>query len=107
MKLSKILSLLLVFVMLAAMGAGLAESEPVVLTVFTDLYSIKCTNPENLYFWKYAEWRLAQEGYNVKFDVAGGNGEGLIFRHGEIIRKVPESALLDELKKELDLYAVL
>lgn len=47
------------------------------------------------------------EAREADLGVAGGNGEGLIFRHGEIIRKVPESALLDELKKELDLYAVL
>ncbi len=35
--------------------------------------------------------------------VAGGKGEGLIFRHGEVLRKVPEGklveALLDEIKK--------
>ena len=38
---------------------------------------------------------------------AGGRGEGLIFRHGEIIKKVPEDMILSELKKELDSYAVL
>ena len=32
---------------------------------------------------------------------------GMIFRHGEILRKVPEDMLLSELKKELDSYAVL
>ena len=35
--------------------------------------------------------------------IAGGNGEGIIFRKGKILRKVPEDRLLDELKKELDL----
>ena len=34
--------------------------------------------------------------------IAGGNGEGLIFRKGEIIRKVPENILVDELFKEID-----
>ena len=35
--------------------------------------------------------------------IAGGDGEGLIFKKGEIIRKVPEAMLLDELKRELDI----
>ena len=34
--------------------------------------------------------------------IAGGKGEGLLFRHGEILRKVPEENLLDELMKEID-----
>lgn len=29
--------------------------------------------------------------------IAGGNGEGLLFRHGEIVKKVPQEALVDEL----------
>lgn len=29
--------------------------------------------------------------------IAGGDGEGLLFRHGEIIKKVPQSNLVDEL----------
>lgn len=47
------------------------------------------------------------EAREADLGVAGGNGEGLIFRHGEIVRKVPEGLLLDELKKELDSYVVL
>ncbi len=35
--------------------------------------------------------------------IAGGKGEGLIFKKGEILRKVPEEKLLEELKKEIDL----
>ena len=34
--------------------------------------------------------------------LAGGEGVGLVFKSGEILRKVPQEALLDELKKELD-----
>ena len=47
------------------------------------------------------------EAREADLGVAGGNGEGLLFRHGEIIRKVPEDRILPELKKELDSYAVL
>ena len=34
--------------------------------------------------------------------IAGGNGEGLVFRKGEIIRKVKETELVEELFKEID-----
>ena len=34
--------------------------------------------------------------------IAGGNGEGLIFRKGEIVRKVPEADLVNELFQEID-----
>lgn len=44
------------------------------------------------------------EAKEADFGIAGGNGEGLLFRKGEILRKVPESELLSELKKELDQY---
>ncbi len=47
------------------------------------------------------------EAREADLGIAGGNGEGVIIRKGEIIRKVPESALLAELKKELDAYEVL
>ena len=33
--------------------------------------------------------------------VAGGKGEGLIFRHGEVLYKVPEEKLLDALMEEI------
>ena len=29
--------------------------------------------------------------------IAGGDGEGLLFRKGEIVKKVPQQALVDEL----------
>ena len=34
--------------------------------------------------------------------IAGGDGCGLIFKKGEILRKVDEKDLLDELMKEID-----
>lgn len=34
--------------------------------------------------------------------IAGSNGEGIIFRKGEIIRRVPENELVPELFKEID-----
>ena len=42
------------------------------------------------------------EAREADLGVAGGIGEGLLMRHGEIVRKVPESELLTALKKELD-----
>ena len=34
--------------------------------------------------------------------IAGGNGEGLLFRRGEIVKKVPQEALVDELFTLID-----
>ena len=34
--------------------------------------------------------------------IAGGKGEGLIFKKGEIIKKVPQDSLVDELMKEIE-----
>lgn len=42
------------------------------------------------------------EAREADVGIAGGKGEGLIFRKGEILRKVPESRLLDELLKEIE-----
>lgn len=42
------------------------------------------------------------EAREADLGVAGGIGEGLLIRHGEIIRKVPEEELLGALKEELD-----
>ena len=42
------------------------------------------------------------EARGADVGIAGGNGEGLIFRKGEIIRKVPEEILVEELFKEID-----
>mgnify|MGYP001707873731 CR=1 FL=1 len=41
------------------------------------------------------------EAKEADLGVAGGIGEGLLFRKGEIIRKVPEENLLDALREEL------
>ena len=43
------------------------------------------------------------EAREADIGIAGGNGEGLIFKKGEILRKVPEEALFDELMKEIAL----
>ena len=43
------------------------------------------------------------EAREADIGIAGGDREGLIFKKGEILRKVPEEKLLSELKKEIDL----
>lgn len=42
------------------------------------------------------------EAKEADIGIAGGIGEGLLIKKGEIVRKVPENELLDVLKKELD-----
>lgn len=42
------------------------------------------------------------EAREADLGIAGGIGEGLLFKKGEIIKKVPEEDLLKELKAELD-----
>ena len=42
------------------------------------------------------------EAREADLGIAGGVGEGLLFRKGEILRKVPEDELLDALRKELE-----
>ena len=44
------------------------------------------------------------EAKEADLGIAGGKGEGLIISHGEILRKVPESELLEELRKEILAY---
>ena len=41
------------------------------------------------------------EAKEADIGIAGGGGEGLIIKHGQIDRKVPENQLLSELRKEL------
>ncbi len=41
------------------------------------------------------------EAREADIGIAGGNGEGLLIKKGEVIRKIPEDRLLSELKKEL------
>ena len=42
------------------------------------------------------------EAREADLGIAGGAGEGLLIRKGEILRKVPETGLLEALKEELD-----
>ena len=43
------------------------------------------------------------EAREADIGIAGGKKEGLIFKKGEILRKVPEERLLEELKQEIAL----
>ena len=44
------------------------------------------------------------EAREADLGIAGGIGEGLLFRKGQILRKVPEERLLEELIKEIEAY---
>ncbi len=61
--------------------------------------------------WKIAVMGCAVNGpgeaRDADFGIAGGDGEGLIFKKGVIIKKVREDELLGALKDELDKEAVL
>ena len=41
------------------------------------------------------------EAREADLGVAGGIGEGLLIKHGEVLRKVPESELLSALREEI------
>ena len=41
------------------------------------------------------------EAKEADIGIAGGKGEGLLIRKGEVVKKVPESELLDALREEL------
>ena len=41
------------------------------------------------------------EAREADIGIAGGKGEGIIFKKGQIIKKVKESELVDELMKEI------
>lgn len=43
------------------------------------------------------------EAREADIGIAGARGEGLLFRYGRMIRKVPEAELVSELKKEIDI----
>ena len=45
------------------------------------------------------------EAKEADLGVAGGIGEGLLIKHGEIIKKLPEDQLLTALKEELDQWS--
>ena len=42
------------------------------------------------------------EAREADFGIAGGNGRGILFRKGKIIRKVKEEELLDALFREIE-----
>lgn len=42
------------------------------------------------------------EAKEADLGIAGGKGEGLLIRHGEIVRKIPEAEFISTLKDELD-----
>jgi len=42
------------------------------------------------------------EAREADIGIAGGNGEALLFRKGEVIRKIPEDKIEEELLKEID-----
>ena len=44
------------------------------------------------------------EAREADLGIAGGDGEGLIFCKGKILRKVPQSCLVDELMREIEQY---
>lgn len=45
------------------------------------------------------------EAREADIGIAGARGEGLLFRKGQIVRKVPEETMVEELKKEIDKIA--
>jgi len=42
------------------------------------------------------------EAREADIGIAGGKGEGLIFKKGEVIKKVKEDNLVEELMKEIE-----
>ena len=42
------------------------------------------------------------EARSADVGIAGGTGEGLLFRRGEILRKVPQAQLVDALMEEIE-----
>ena len=44
------------------------------------------------------------EAREADFGIAGGDGQGIIFRKGKVIKTVPEAELVDTLFREIDQY---
>ena len=42
------------------------------------------------------------EAREADLGIAGGVGEGLLIKHGEVVRKIPEDQFIQALKDELD-----
>ena len=56
------------------------------------------------YFWvKPSDVSIYVERGAADIGIAGGDGEGLLFKKGEIIRKIKEKELVDELIREIKL----
>ncbi|BAU28338.1 4-hydroxy-3-methylbut-2-en-1-yl diphosphate synthase [Aneurinibacillus soli] len=45
------------------------------------------------------------EAREADIGIAGARGEGLLFKHGEMVRKIPEESMVEELKQEIDKLA--
>ncbi len=45
------------------------------------------------------------EAREADIGIAGARGEGLLFRKGKVVRKIPETELVSELKREIDVMA--
>lgn len=41
------------------------------------------------------------EAREADIGIAGGSGAGLLFKQGQVVRKIPEQDLIDELLKEI------
>ena len=46
------------------------------------------------------------EAADADVGVAGGKGLGLIFRYGQVVRKVPESEMIEALMDEIESIAI-
>ena len=44
------------------------------------------------------------EAREADFGIAGGKGQGIIFRKGKVLKTVPEQELVDTLFAEIDQY---
>ena len=42
------------------------------------------------------------EARDADIGIAGGDGEGLIFKKGEILKKVPQNEIIEALMQEID-----
>ena len=43
------------------------------------------------------------EAREADIGIAGGKGEGLLFKKGKIIKKIPENELVEQLMKEIEI----
>ena len=44
------------------------------------------------------------EARDADIGIAGGNGEGLLFKKGEIVRKIPQDDIIDALMQEIEQF---